>query len=210
MNNIGKYLRELSIVVLGVAITLFVSYWLTNRNEKRDVALYLNAIKMEMEGNIKILDKAKKYFQADAKYGEYISSHNTLNEDTLEYYFESCGYQLQRNHLNTDAFEMLKSSGAMRLMDKDLLLSIWNAYTVFGNLNDFFDRYYDRKSEHIEKEVILARNGDIGSIRFKRDLKYVKDAPMYNFYAVNYADAILKDWEGWLKLIKEVLSKLEK
>ena len=40
----GKYLREISVVVIGVAITLSVSYWIGVKNEKRDMALHLRAI----------------------------------------------------------------------------------------------------------------------------------------------------------------------
>ena len=47
IEKIGKYLREISVVVIGVAITLFASFLLTNSNEKKDIALYLSSLKME-------------------------------------------------------------------------------------------------------------------------------------------------------------------
>jgi hypothetical protein len=51
MKKIGKYLREISVVVIGVAVTLSASYWLGVKSEKRDIALHLHAIKMELEEN---------------------------------------------------------------------------------------------------------------------------------------------------------------
>ena len=48
IKKIGKFVREISVIVIGVAITLSASYWLSDRNEKRDMALYLTAIKMEL------------------------------------------------------------------------------------------------------------------------------------------------------------------
>ena len=207
MNKIGKYLRELSIVVLGVAITLSVTIWINKGDEKRDMTLYLNAIKIEMEENITIVDNAREYLQYEAKYEEYLSSHDnqSLNDDTLGYYVVYCCYQLQKVDLSTNAFEMLKSSGVMRLMDKDLLLLIWKSYQKFITLNDFFYSYYERKFEHIEREAILIKNGELNL----EDLKYAKHAPMYNFYAVSLAGAILQNWEENVEFVKEVLSKLD-
>jgi hypothetical protein len=34
-SKIGRYLREISVVVIGVAITLSASYWVTSRSEKK-------------------------------------------------------------------------------------------------------------------------------------------------------------------------------
>jgi hypothetical protein len=53
--KIGKYLRKLSIVVVGIAITLYVNNYLTTRTKKKDMALYLNAVKMELKTDLKNL-----------------------------------------------------------------------------------------------------------------------------------------------------------
>jgi predicted negative regulator of RcsB-dependent stress response len=47
----GKFLREISVVVIGVAITLSVSYWIGVKKEKKDMALHLRAIRMELAEN---------------------------------------------------------------------------------------------------------------------------------------------------------------
>ncbi|MDR1602591.1 MAG: hypothetical protein LBS42_09220 [Tannerella sp.] len=52
-------LCELSIVVIGIAIMLSVNNWLTTRNEKKDMALYLNAVKLELETNLADLEMFK-------------------------------------------------------------------------------------------------------------------------------------------------------
>jgi len=207
MNKIWKYLRELSIVVLGVTITLSVTLWINNENEKRDMNLFLNAIKIEMEENLTIVDDAREYLQDETKYEEYLRSHDnqSLNNDTIEYYVACCCYQLHKIELSTNAFEMLKSSGVMRLMDKDLLLSIWKSYQKFITLNDFFNSYYERKFEHIEKEAILIKNEDLNL----EELNYKKNAPMYNFYTVSIAGAILQNWEENVTFVKEVLLKID-
>ena len=172
------------------------------------MTLFLNAIKIEIEENLTIINSAKEYLQDETKYEAYLSLHDnqSLNNDTLKYYMDFCCYQLQKIELSTNAFEMLKSSGVMRLMDKDLLLSIWKTYQKFITLNDFFKNYYERKFEHIEREAILIKNGEMNF----EELKYKKDAPMYNFYAVSIAGAILQNWDENEKFVREILSKLEK
>jgi hypothetical protein len=209
MNNIRKYLRELSIVVLGIAITLSLSVWISNKNEKRDMALYLNAIKMELEDNITIIDTVMEYFQNASKYEKYLSLHDnqSLHEDSLAYYVNSCCYLLPNIQLNTNAFDMFKNAGVMRLVsNKDLLMSIWNAYNSCAALNVSLDKYCDKKYECIEKEAVTLKNGELD---FK-ELKYVKHAPMYNFYAPMLATAILNNRDKGLEPIKETLAKLER
>ena len=41
MKKIGKYLREVSVVMLGVAITISVTIWINKKSEKKDMSLYL-------------------------------------------------------------------------------------------------------------------------------------------------------------------------
>ena len=74
--KIGKYLREISVVVIGVAITLSVSVWLGNRNEKKDIALHLHAIKMELEENEKNLENLIERLKLAAEYTNYLLSHD--------------------------------------------------------------------------------------------------------------------------------------
>ena len=88
MNKIGKYLREISVVVIGVAITLSVSYWISNKSEKRDMALYLNAIKLELEENIKTLERAIENLEPSVRYSNYLKSQDakSLNSDSINSY----------------------------------------------------------------------------------------------------------------------------
>ena len=208
MRKIGKYLRELSVVVLGIAITLSVSVWVTNRNEKRDLALYLNAIKIELEENLSSINDAMVYFQSEAKYTEYLQLHDeqTVNMDTISYYMLTACYHLNAYQLNTNAFEMFRSSGAMRLMkDKDLLISIWKAYNRCSSMEKMFDRYYDRKFEHFQKEAQFSKKGSVDY----NDMNYALAVPMYNFYAFPLATAILNAKDDGIKPVKETITLLE-
>ena len=128
MNKIVKFLREIAVIVIGVAITLFASYLITKSGEKRDMHLYLNAIKMELEENIKILEEKAVLFEHSVKYADYLRSNKKelLNADSISNYV-NVYYQTPTNTFRNNAFEMFKTSGSMRLLkDKGLLLGMWD------------------------------------------------------------------------------------
>jgi MoaA/NifB/PqqE/SkfB family radical SAM enzyme len=207
IKKIRKYLRELSVIVLGVAITLSVGIWINNRSEKRDMALYLNAIRMEMDENIKVIDKAIEYLHPAVKYEEYLRAHDkkSFNEDTLGYYATSCCYTIYKYTFKTNAFEMFKSSGIMRLVnDKELLLAIWDVYNSFISQNEILQWYFDTKWVHMEKDLLFVDRGKLNLDNL------TNAAPMYNFYAIGLSTTAMKDCKNLLQDTKETISKLEK
>ena len=206
INKIGKYLREISVVVIGVAITLSASYWLNVKSEKRDMALYLNTIKIELEENMTTIEKSIEYLRTNAEYEKYIRMNDidSLNDDTLAYYANSCCYYILKFDLKTNAFEMFKTSGVMRLIsDKELLMSMWNVYAYIGSLNTTLKWHFDTKWEYMEKDFLFVENG---MINFS---KLTHSAPMYNFYNLGLSGATLKECKNVLKYIKETVTKLE-
>ena len=205
-SKIGKYLREISVVVMGVAVTLSASYWIGVKNEKRDMALHLNAIKMELEENAKDIGNLIELFKPELEYTAYLQSHDrkSLNKDTLDSYFFYCYGVSPMVTFKTNAFEMFKSSGTMRLMnDRELLLAIWTVYDELTLLKQLSDEYNKLKWNFIEKEISLV---DMDTNReIEREI-----IPMYDFYKkVGGSTALLITSERFLKNIKEMVLRLE-
>jgi choline kinase len=206
MKKIGKYLREISVVVIGVAITLSISYMITNRNEKRDLALYLNAIKIELEENANSFDYHAKMLQKSVRYAEYIRSHDekSINQDSIWYYGHSMdgfGYALIQSDIvfSKNAFEMFKASGAMRLLiDKELLIYISGTYNTMENIQIFLDMCFQYKREESTREWYLQADGKHITI------------PMRRFYSGDLPFHMARNCAEMSELIKETLSKLEK
>jgi len=196
-----KYLREISVVVIGVAITLFASYWISIKNEKRDVALYLNTLKIELEENIKVLDEVIEYSQSSVRYANYLNFHDkkSLNRDTIISYAKVF-YSAESFTFKTNAFEMFKTSGIMRFVeDKELLLSIWDVYGSIDELNQYLDMSYQEKRGDIKKEALSTEFGKLK----------MKDVPMRYFYTTNIPTEMLRMSEETLKQSKEMVLKLE-
>jgi len=201
VQKIGKYLREVSVVVIGVAITLSVSYWITNRTEKNDVALYLEAIKIEMEENIKSLDKEAGDMEYWNSYGHFLTSQNkkSISPDSIKSYDHQGFSSFREIAFQTSAFEMFKMSGTMRLIDdKELLKSIWTVYRNLESAKWSVNSYYEIKKEYMEKEIPFILEGTPISI------------PLYDFFMIysnHGADHNCRKVSGELQ---ETIAKLEK
>ena len=199
--TIVRYIRDFSIVVAGIAVTLYVNYKVTNQGEKRDMNLYLNAIKLELEENIKQLDKAVESFQNDLKYQEYLRTHDKkhLNKDSLESY-SSTYFSIRIFPFKTNAFEMFKFSGTMRLIaDKELLLSIWEVYDDFNTANNALEWMSRAKLDDYRKDI---------SIMIQNDME-ITGIPMSNYYFSGMPNSALNACETLLTESKELFAKLD-
>ncbi|MDR2147384.1 MAG: hypothetical protein LBE91_13090 [Tannerella sp.] len=171
---VGKYLRELSIVVLGVLISFGISNWIGVRNSGKDMKLQLTAIKLELEENINEIDSSLKKMKPSIDYADYLKSRDkkSINMDTL-YVFEVNGGMntIFSFHFNSNAFEMFKIGGMMRLVDdKDLLISIWDAYEEINEAEETLDWVMKIKLDE-----------ELKRLQWSEEEKK-KNIPMYQFY----------------------------
>jgi hypothetical protein len=160
--KIGKYLREISVVVIGVAVTLSASYWISNINDKRDMVLYLNAIKLELVENIIVLDKEADSLEGWEQYADYLYSHDkkSIPVDSIRPWSYPGLGTIHIIIFQTSAFEMYKVSGAMRLLkNKDLLQSVWQSYLNLEKVKNALDSYYELKKEECIKSNQLELSG---------------------------------------------------
>ena len=202
IKTVVRYVRDLSIVVAGIAVTLYASDRVSGRSEKRDLKLYLHAVQLEVEENIKTLNEAIEGLRPSVRYYEYLFSHEkeSLERDTLSSYVECC-YSWSSATFKTNAFEMFKSSGIMRLVNnKELLLLLWNVYGEFGDVKETFDVIFPIKWEDIKREVTMILDG--------QQEKLV--APMYYFYYMGLPLDLMRPCESALQKSKEMLEMLDK
>ena len=206
IGKIGKYLREVSIVVLGVAITLSVSVWISNKNEKKNMALCLSAIITELERNAAVFEENVLRLQKSIKYANYIrmNDEKSINQDSINYYAHSSdgygwGVIESPNIVIKDAFEMFKSFGTMRNMgNKEELVSIWEVYNRMENTQQFLDLCFQIKREESMKETQLQADGKRIAV------------PMKTFYNNTFSQEMVQKCEEASEMIKETILKLEK
>ena len=201
VKKIGKYFREISVVVIGVAITLSASYWISNSKDKRDMLLYLNAIQLELEENINFLDKEADFLDDWTNYARFLTSYNkdSIPKDSIRTWWHSGLGSTHNIIFQSSAFEMFKVSGAMRLLkDKDLLQSVWQSYLILEGLKMTLDEYYRLKKEECYKANQLELSGISIPI------------PLYDFF-YSYANfGALENCKGALQDLKDTAEKLDK
>lgn len=202
----GRYVRDFSIVVAGIAVTLWIQSLLTNHSERKDTKLYLNALKMELHSNRVCLDSILlPSMEASMRYVEYILAHDvkTANPDTLRKY-KYVYHHIAMPSYFYDAFEMFKTSGNMRFItDKEMLQSIWSVYSDLKRFDAWICKYYDEKLEEVRKDNRMEVYGKSAAI------------PMYDFY-MSYSGKgeieynIVRNCKGISADITETLRLLEK
>ncbi len=167
--GIGKYLREVSVVVIGVAITFAANDRISSRNEQKDMQRYLNAVKIELEGNLKIVDKEIAYYQQANELRDYLRTHKPeeMQLDSIEKYNVDKYRKkiIQNVHVfqyKKTAFETFKMSGAMRLLkDKALLTIIWDTYDQLEEIKQDNDDHMQRKGDELYNLLLAdGRKGD--------------------------------------------------
>jgi len=201
-----KYFRELSIVVIGVAITVSIGLWINKKNNEKDLKQYLTALIMELKLNAEMFDEYAKSLQKLSRYADYIQSHDSksLNQDTLNYYYSSgrdgigIRYIHLPNVLKTNVFEMFKSSGIMRQMnDKEILESIWDAYAGIIDTKLFLDLCYQIKREETMKEMLLEADGKQIAVRLRA------------FYSTDLPKSMVQSCKVTSEMLKRTISQLE-
>jgi len=207
INKIGKYVRELSVIVIGIVITVGTGLLINNSNSKKDRKQYLDAIKIELENNAKQFDWYTNWLQKSVRYAYYINSNdkNSLNKDTLFYYSQTdnfgCGYaftEYSSANFSTSAFEMFKSSGLMRqIKSKELLQYLWGVYAQIEMGKSNIDRIFQIKSEEAMKMSQLETEGK------------TIDIPMQAFHSFGLPFEMVRYSSQTSEVIKKTLSKLE-
>lgn len=166
--------------------------------------LHLYAVKLELDENIKILDTIIHDLTPSVKYITYLQSNDkkSLNNDSLMNFFQIC-YTINAYSFKTNAFEMFKTSGFMRLMEtKELLLTIWDAYTELAELKQALDEYNKIKWSFIEKDMPqLEKNME------QNRLKYISYIPMYSFHNLGVPYSLLTQCKKSSVNIKEMVLK---
>lgn len=204
MRLVTKYLRELSVVVAGIAITFIVSDLISDRNEKKEIKRYLDAINLELEENLEIAEEHGEFFDRTADFSHYLmaTKPEKLSTDSLDKYDEIIKRLVVLNY-KTSALEMFKMSGSMRLIkDKTLLSSILEAYRQIELSKVSSDVYMDRKIDEIYEQVLDEKSTSLAlDISLPESRRLLKFFSIYMDVDIMFRDCILQ--------IEETLSLLE-
>lgn len=163
--RVGNYFRELSVVIIGVAVTFCVSGWISDMREKRDLNQQLEAVYNELENNleeVKYLDaKYKKHQKLGELLKQVLNDPKAVDADTIRKYSNEISTISMFNY-HTAAFNMFVNSGAIKLMtDRKLLLEISECYSLMDlakEENKLYNSFKMKEFEsmmHLDKQKVL-------------------------------------------------------
>lgn len=149
--KIVNYFRELSIVIIGVAVTLYAGNIITSIKEKKDLELQMNAIYDELEENLKRLDPIIEYHQSHEQLRQYlftiIENPELYNKDSIKHYNKVLFFNVVFSYKRA-AFDMFVNSGAMKLLsDRKQLLEITESYAMLEEFYESHRDHFDMKKQ---------------------------------------------------------------
>jgi len=178
LKRFSKYLRELSVVVIGVAITFIGSNWISNRQEEKKLQSHLEAVKTELEDNLVEMRKGEIYYERLARLTHYLGSDQpeNLSQEKIDQLNIYEDYFVVSKFLTmpvkTSAFEMMKASGTMsRIKNPDLSQAILDSYTSLGTTKYESDNYMSVKITEMRNSIMDNEEifyGDILNPKFRR------------------------------------------
>ncbi|MPM95434.1 hypothetical protein SDC9_142588 [bioreactor metagenome] len=129
-----------------------VSDWISSRNEKKDIQRHLDMVKMELEDNLPMVQEQSIFYKQTRSLANYlitIGRQENLQADSLKKY-EDVIRNVPIVSYQSNAYEMLKSSGTMRLIrDKELLKSILDSYSALEDAQKVGNGEMERKSNKL-------------------------------------------------------------
>lgn len=149
--KLGDYLRQLSIVVLGIVITFLGSDWISNQSRQKEVRAAMQLVIEELKYNKLQLKQFENEYGTDCRMALMLISHDfdsdRLPIDTLQKY-ERFVTSIYTFSYTTDALEVLKSSSLMQqISDKRLLLDMLHTYNKLKITSAEIKSYCDMKEE---------------------------------------------------------------
>ena len=150
-SSVVKYLRELSIVIIGVLITLTITNLTSLNSKRKEVRDMVELIKIELRDNLESIEEIEQRWITEQRIFSlvktYIDDLEQIPPDTLKNHIVVIG-ALHSVLNEKDSYEIFKSSLLTQYVkDKDFLRRLSRAYRRIEGLNTQLIKYSDVKSE---------------------------------------------------------------
>lgn len=182
-----RYMRELSVVIIGVLITLLITNILSDRARQAEVERALTLVKIELEENLHKIEWAQHKWETEQRVYSLIRQNinhiEKIPVDTLLQYQKVIGDK-HSLAVVTDSYEVLKSSLLMQyIKDKDFLSELSKTYGIIGLVGDKLNNYSNIKGSGI--------NHMMNSID-KNNLEKWTNGSIYDFYNIPLGDNVFR------------------
>lgn len=196
--QIKDYIRQLSIVILGIVVTFAANDAITNYSQSKEIQSALQLVRTELEMNLEKVRKINSRIAMEQKACSYLLKYaqdfQQASEDTL-FLYQNIPFQSRTFSYTKDAIDLLKSSSLFqKIRPKDLTLQIITTYSdlemVAGNVKDFYNmkmHYADMLMMNEKFDVYnMDRSSSIAHF-WKNFLSFREGWNLCNFVVHNFA-----------------------
>lgn len=145
--KVGKYFRELSTIIIGIAITFWGNNYINGINTKKALKQELKAIESELRENEKEIDEILSFYNDLSRYSDLLLKGNTqkVHNDSLKKYQYTLT-TINSFNFKKDAFDMIKYSGSLKeINDVTSILNIMECYRLMEQAKEGHDIYMNQK-----------------------------------------------------------------
>ncbi|MDR0989537.1 MAG: hypothetical protein LBM06_08820 [Prevotellaceae bacterium] len=142
----GNYLRELSIVIIGIGVTLSAGNFVTSCNDRRELAVQMQAVYTELGENKVKLEAYLDHLDHQATFTyflwRYTQSGQPIPKDSLtaQGYDQLIGIYPMDLQFKHNAYDLLLGSGKVLLIeDKKLLSTLGNCYADLAIIKESWE-----------------------------------------------------------------------
>ena len=146
-----SFLRELSVVILGIAITFGINAWHNNRSRQEMLRLTMQTVVTELEKNRDIIREHQSNLATEQRIFGVLSEHGLhhIPVDTLAKYQYMPG-SFEHIFLSHYGLSMLQSSSLISTVKETVLTAeLFRCYDWLTRLQDEINGYADWKVEAI-------------------------------------------------------------
>lgn len=187
--KLGSYFRELSIVIIGVAVTLYANNVISSMQEKKDLRLQLNAVYTELEDNQYRVEQLIDFYDRAGQLRDFLWNYHdhpemNVSEDTLRRYNtvinDGRGFVYRKG-----AYDLFMTSGALKLFDnKQLILDITECYELMEETKSEHDYFLQLRLEQFKN----LYQHDVNFITGDHNITDPRVRNIYNFYMLTIGD----------------------
>ncbi|WP_080904732.1 hypothetical protein [Parabacteroides sp. Marseille-P3160] len=186
-SNLVKYLRDLSIVIVGVFITLWVTNIISDRTKQNEVNRVMVLVKTELEENLQSIKWAQQKWETEQRIYSLVRRNinhiDKIPADTLEIYKKVIGDK-HSLALKNDSYEVFKSSLLMQyIKDKDFLRELSKIYGYLELISSKLNNYSNLKGAGINH---MMNNID------KRSIDTWASGSIYDYYTIPLKDNVFR------------------
>ena len=215
--RIGDYIRQTSIVVIGVLITFSGSDLISRCSEKRDIRTTMLLIGEELKANKEKYVNSLSEFNEDERLSVLLVKHNMnyreIPEDSLKQFLYVVGH-IRNFAYSRNALNILNNSMQMqKISDKEFLLSLNEVYERLERFKVSLNGYYDMKEKvtvpfHLSltdgrTDLLYSGGYDAWNI-------YLSDIAVRNFLRIAQQYFTTGHREALMQKIDQVILSLEK